>query len=257
MARHPILDVFERITTRAPFIRPIALELFCGAGEGQAKAYADMCEYFEGWDMREEKIAELRRNIPRAMGKVCDVYTSLLQPREITDIKEFNVILVDNSFLKASAGGFEHFDIFPGLYNMMNPATCFVVFTVCPDPFGYAEPRKDAIRKAFANPEEFFKDWDAARDKFYKLPPLDPANLPKMRPVSSVRLQDMEEIYRERFESDGWVVPYTFSCMRSKAAGYVMVEAKRAPVTVSLPAGDGTYTEHAATTKPAKRSRKQ
>lgn len=232
MARHAILDIFDRITTRAPFIRPIALELFCGAGKGQAKEYASMCEYFEGWDMREEKIAQLRRNIPRAMGKVCDVYTALLQPRAITEMKEFNVILVDNSALIAQGGHFEHFDVFPGIYNLMDPNTCFVVLSVIPDPYGYAEPRKEAIGKAFARPEEFMADWDAARDKFYHLPPLDPANMPKPRPVSSVRLRDMEDIYRDRFESDGWLVPYTFSCMRSKAAGYVLVEAKRAPITV-------------------------
>lgn len=227
MARHQILDVFERITTRAPFVRPRALEIFCGPGTGQSKEYADLCEYLEGWDFREEVVAEFKRNIPQAWPKVCDAYAAAATYHG----DKFNVVLVDNSALKAPK--FEHFDLFPAIFRLM-AETCFVVFTVYPDPFTYAEPRKEALLKAFGNKVgEFMEDWDKARDKFYGLPPLDPANLPKPRPVSSVKLQSMEEIYREKFEEAGFKVPYTFSCMRGKAAGYVMVEAHMEPISVA------------------------
>jgi len=231
MAQHAILDIFDRITTRAPFVRPRALEMFCGPGTGHAKEYAHICEYLEGWDFKEERVAEFKRNFPQATGRLCDVYKSLLHPRPAGSPRDFNVILVDNNFLTAQ--NFEHFDVFPGIFNVMAASACFVVFTVCPDPFSYAEPRKELLLKTYGTRiEDFLKDWDQARDRFYNLPPLDPANMPKPRPVSSVRLQDMEAIYKDKFEAAGWRVPYTFSCMRAKAAGYVLIEANREAVSV-------------------------
>ena len=246
MSRHPILDVFDRITARAPFVRPRALELFCGPGESQAKEYASLCEFFEGWEIREDKAAEFKRNFPQATVKVCDVF------KEIVGYSgdKFNVVTVDNSFLKAP--DFEHFGIFPGIYRLMAPV-CFVVLTVCPDPFTYAEPRKVQLLKAFGNKvNDFMLDWDKARDAFYGLPPLDPKNLPKPRPVSSVKLDSMESIYREKFEAAGFKVPYTFSCMRGKAAGYVMVEAHQEAVEIVTPIDEPI----AETTKPKKTKKK-
>jgi hypothetical protein len=103
---------------------------------------------------------------------------------------------------------------------------CFMIFTVCTDPFGYAAPRKMQLIKAFGdNLDEFMLDWDKSRDAFYDLPPLDPKNMPKIRPVSSLKLDSIEGIYREKFEAAGFTVPYTFSCMRTGAVGYVLVEA--------------------------------
>lgn len=218
---HPILDVFERINVRAPFTRPRALEIFCGPGTGQTMQYAPMCEYLEGWDVDEQRIAEFKKNIPKAKAKICDVY------KQVPDYsgKAFNVIAVDNFLLKAP---FEHFDLFPGIFNLMDPRVCFVILTVCPDPFGYAEPRKDTLQKAFGSKVgEFMVDWDAARDRFYSLPPLDPNCLPKPRPISAVGLGAMEDIYREKFEAGDFQVPYTFSRMRSKSVGYVLIEAHR------------------------------
>lgn len=218
---HPILTVFERINVRAPFIRPRALELFCGPGTGQSKEYAPMCEYLEGWDFREQVVAEFLRNIPRAKAKVCDVY----KEAPAYSGEQFNVVLVDNSFLKTP---FEHFDLFPAIYNLMDPRCCFVVLTVCPDPFSYAAPRAAALQAAFGSKvNEFMEDWDKARDRFYGLPPLDPNALPKPRPISAIGLRAMEDIYREKFLAGEFEVPYTFSCMRSKSAGYVMVETHR------------------------------
>ena len=237
MSQHPILDVFDRITTRAPFVRPRALELFCGAGTMHTKEYAPLCEYVEGWDLKEDRVAEFKRNLPQAKARVCDAFKEIMQPRPAGFPGDYNVIVVDSNFLQAPR--FEHFDIFPGIFNVMAPAICFVVFTVCPDPFGYAEPRKDMLQKAYGDRvEDFLKDWDSARDQFYNLTPLDPSNMPKPRPVSSVRLQDMEAIYKDKFEAAGWQVPYTFSCMRAKAVGYVLIEAKREAVSVGQAATD-------------------
>lgn len=232
MERHQILDVFDRIMARAPFVRPRALEMFCGPGASQAKWYATFCEYLEGWEIEEEKAAEFKRNFPQATVKVCDVFKEVSVYRG----EKFNVIMVDNSFLKAPQ--FEHFGIFPDVYRLMAPV-CFVVFTVCTDPFNYAEPRRLQLTKVFGDKtNDFMLDWDKARDAFYGLPPLDPAHLPKPRPVSSVKLESMEEIYRDKFESAGFTVPYTFSCMRSAAAAYVMVEAHQKAIEVSDPVAE-------------------
>lgn len=232
MARHQILDVFDRITARAPFVRPRALELFCGPGVSQAKEYAPLCEYFEGWEILEEKAAEFKANFPQATVKVCDVYKEIAGYRG----DKFNVIMVDNSLLTAPR--FEHFGIFPDIYRLMAPI-CFVIFTVCPDPFSYAEPRKADLIKAFGNKvNEFMLDWDKARDAFYELTAMESKNLPKPPPVSSVKLDSMEGIYLEKFEAAGFTVPYTFSCMRSKAVGYVMVEAHQEAISIAPAAED-------------------
>lgn len=233
MSRHQILDVFDRITTRAPFVRPRALELFCGPGASQAKEYAPLCEYFEGWEIMEDRAAEFKRNFPQATVKVCDVYKEIAEYRG----EKFNVIMVDNSLLTAPR--FEHFGIFPDIYRLMAPV-CFVILTVCPDPFSYAEPRKEALVKAFGNKvNDFMLDWDKARDAFYQLTAMDSKNLPKPPPVSSVKLDSMEGIYREKFEAAGFNVPYVFSCMRSRAVGYVMVEAHQEAIEVSVPSTSG------------------
>jgi hypothetical protein len=227
MAKHQILDVFDRIMARAPFVRPRCLELFCGPGASQAKEYAPLCEYFEGWEILEDKAAEFKKNFPQATVKVCDVFKEVNEYRG----EKFNVILVDNSFLKAPQ--FEHFGIFPGVYRLMAPV-CFVVLTVCPDPFGYAEPRKADLVKAFGTKvDEFMLDWDKARDAFYGLPAMDSKNLPKTPPVSAVKLESLEGLYREKFEAAKFNVPYTFSIMRSRAAAYVMVEAHQAVIEVA------------------------
>jgi hypothetical protein len=224
----PILEVFERIRVRAPFVRPKVIELFCGNGKGPAREYAPLCESLEGWEISNESAIDFKQNIPSATVKVCDIYAAISN----YDGDRFDVVIVDNSFLKAPM--FEHFDLFPDIYRLMNP-TCFVVFSVCPDPFNYAEVRKDTLLKAFGDKEKvdnFFKEWDAARDKFYALEPLDPANIPKNRPVSAIRVDSMEGIYKERFEAAGFKVHYTYSILRNSQAGYVMVEAHMEPVVV-------------------------
>jgi hypothetical protein len=130
-----------------------------------------------------------------------------------------------------------------------------MIFTVCTDPFGYASPRKVQLIKAFGdNLYKFMLDWDKARDAFYGLPPLDPKNLPKPRPVSSVKLDSMEEIYRDKFDAAGFTVPYTFSCMRSGTVGNVMVEAHQKAIEVAATIEDED--PPAEVTKPKKAKRK-
>ena len=222
----PILEVFERIRVRAPFSRPNVIELFCGNGKGPAKEYAPLCDSLEGWEISNEAAIEFKKNIPQAVVKVCDIYEAISH----YDGDRFDVVIVDNSFLKAPM--FEHFDLFPDVYRLMNP-TCFVVLSVCPDPHGYAEPRKETLFKVFGGNEKvqaFFEDWDAARDKFYGLEPLDPAYIPKNRPVSGIKVDSMEGIYKDKFEVAGFKVPYTYSILRNSQAGYVMVEAHMEPV---------------------------
>lgn len=201
---------------RAPFVRPRALEIFCGKGQ-EARDYSPFCSSIEGWDIKPENTSEFMRRIPKAT-----TWTGNVFDRVKRDINaEFEFILIDNYALMRP---FEHFDLFPHLFKLMAPS-CFVTFTVYPDPFSYADPRREQIRKAFGDGTQFMAEWDRARERFYDLPHLDSDSMPKPPPTSAIRLQDMEGIYADKFRVAGWTVPYTFSCMRNRAAGYVMVEA--------------------------------
>jgi len=220
-----IMDIFKRIKIRAPLLKPKVLELFCGTGDN-ANEYGAMCESIEAWDNNESKARSFKERVSQATVRVCNVFEVLTGYKE----HRFDVVIIDNSVLTSPR--YEHFDLFPGIYRLMNP-TCFVVLSTVTDPFGYADNRRDLLTKSYGGEEgaeKFLEEWDAARDKFYGLTPLSPENMPKKRPVSSIRLQDMEPIYQEKFEKAGFKVPYTFSCMRNNTIAWVMVEAHMEPV---------------------------
>ena len=222
---NPINAVFDRIELRCPF-RPLDIfEPFGGDGMSQIIDYAlrPRVNSLTAWDIDINRAAQLKIHFPDTDVNVCNAFEEVARLHH-----DFDVIIIDNNVLQAPH--FEHFDLFPAIFNGLKKDSAFIVISACGDPGDYYAQRELLVRNVFGSRwQEFVKDWDAARRKFYKL--LDASDLlyesrliGHTLPVTGMSVNDMVPIYMDLALKAGFFTKYQTVVPRSKWLKYILLE---------------------------------
>jgi len=207
-------------------LRQLAVfEPFAGDGLTQAVSYAyiSWVERLVGWEIDPLKAAVLKKVIPAADVKVCDAFKEVhkLAPT-------FDVILIDNNIVQVP---FEHFDLFPAIFKGLKDES-FLIISVCQSPGSYYVDREARIRAFLGSRvEDWIKDWDRARTKFYAWPDIHDAQYNSLTgriiPMSEIPAYDMAPVYMEKAIKAGFFTAYQTVMRRSKQMSYIVLELKR------------------------------
>lgn len=103
------------------------LEMFGGFGENTALIYANFISSLEIWEINKECRESLRRNFPLSTIKITDSYREMSH-----STNKYDLIVVDNTLYHPSLKEHvEHFDIFPGVFTIMNN-TAILILNIVP-----------------------------------------------------------------------------------------------------------------------------
>ena len=95
-----------------------ALEMFGGRGDFVTKYYADKVRSLEIWEIRPELEAQLQRDFPQATVKITDAFKEIY-----TTTKRFSLVVIDDPvFMVMQRTHYEHFDLFPQVFHILQPS---------------------------------------------------------------------------------------------------------------------------------------
>lgn len=202
------------------------LEPFAGDGLSQIVNYAYMpwVARIVGWEMDPMRASVLMKVIPGSEVKTCDAYKEV---HKLTP--SFDVIVIDNNLVQAPT--FEHFDLFPAIFKGLKDES-FIIISVCQSPGSYFVDREPRIRGALGSMvNDFVKDWDRARTKFYGYPDIQDIQydslIGRLMPMSDIPAHDMVPKYTELAIKSGFFTAYQTVIRRSKQMSYIVLELKR------------------------------
>jgi hypothetical protein len=189
-----------------------ALECFAFTGAMHTLDYARSVKTLELWEITPIHEAALRKRFPRAMVRMTDTYQEVAR-RD----RRFDLIVVDNS--PVHGGHHEHFDLFPGIFRLMQ-ASCTVVLDVIPTLHG-------PVR--FKYPEMLRPDTLAARMQFYGV------DAPE-----KITEEAMVSAYADRAERNGYRIDWYFFRKRNPILTYLVLHLVRIGERVSADAQSTT-----------------
>jgi hypothetical protein len=91
-----------------------ALEMFGGTGRLHTIDYAPYVASLEVWEIASALSPVLYKNLPNATVKIVDAFAQL----DLTK-NRFDLVLIDSSY-ETFNGHFEHFELFPGVFKILN-----------------------------------------------------------------------------------------------------------------------------------------
>lgn len=137
-----------------------ALEMFGGRGDFVTKYYADKVRSLEIWEIRPELEAQLQRDFPQATVKITDAFKEIY-----TTTHRFSLVVIDDPvFIVMQRTHYEHFDLFPQLFHILQPSAIIALNLV----FDYS--------KAMEQCDNYYHHL-AARTAFYGKPQPDQVTL--------------------------------------------------------------------------------
>jgi hypothetical protein len=152
------------------------LDIFAREGDWQSYRLNGKVKSLEAWEINEEFIPNLKKNLPDA-----SVYCrDSIQFINNNDYNKFNLLVIDNGLncYGANKEYCEHFDFINNIKNVVTQNS-FVIFNVCRKPFNYSN----------------YPEWIKRRNEFYQL-----------EDSSELTLEFIESFYKELFNKSGFQV---------------------------------------------------
>ena len=132
-------NAFERVLEQLayrdiPLAELDALEMFGGRGDFVTKYYADKVRSLEIWEIRSELEPTLRRGFPDATVKITDAFEEIH-----TTTQRFSLVVMDDPvFVVMQRMHYEHFDLFPHVFRILQPRAILALNIV----FDYTKARE-------------------------------------------------------------------------------------------------------------------
>lgn len=122
--------------------------MFGGYGINTVSKYAHQVKSLEIWEIREECLESLERMAPKAVIKILDSYKEVKHFDETYDV----IVVDDNKKTVMVHNHYEHFDLFPEIFNMMN-SPCILILNICPE-------LKQCSLNHYERRRQFYKSFD-------------------------------------------------------------------------------------------------
>ncbi len=184
-----------------PLRKLSVLDLFARAGDWHTQQYAGLIGRLELWEIAPEYEVQLRRRYPKASIRIVDSYKRLATGEPSV----FDIIFSDNPASKHGVH-FEHFDIFPSVFNWLADHG-FIVLSLILN-------TDERFRQVFFG---FGKEDAEARRRFYKT-----------EAEEHLDLQHAISIYREHCESSGFSLKRTYY-RQDGFITYLLLDVERCP----------------------------
>ncbi len=160
-----------------------ALDIFAREGDWQSFRLNNKVKSLEAWEINEEFIPNLKKNLPDAK-VICQ---DSIQFINNNDYNKFDLLIVDNGLNCYGPNRMycEHFDFIHNIKNVVWQDS-FIIFNICRKPFNYSN----------------YPDWINRRNKFYQV-----------EDSSDLSLEFFETFYKKLFNDMGFqVTEYYTEC---------------------------------------------